>query len=236
MAMLLHRPQLQTGTGLPDRPEGVRQWAVERALQQAAVRGRVHPVQLRSVLVDALLEPLRRAFEPCCSTHRTDTGTIRLGGGPERRRLVRLAGLRLLLPQGEALDPGNVTLIRRSLHGGVQVRTGVAFGQPSTLARAAVRRGLHGQVAVDAIDASVRALALLGLPLGSGVRARHTADGWVPLRVVDVVRDVGTPVSQIGLPEARLLVAGTEVGEQVGVSLPTEDWLTPVLTWTLGAG
>lgn len=160
----------------PLPPPDARRWIVERALHRVGTRWQIHPVVLRSLLLTAALAPIRAAFD------RPAAGPVRLGAGPGTYRLVRLGGLRLLLPPeggpgADHVDPRYVTLVQRGPLGGVRVRAGVAFGRPGMLKAAARIHALPPAVGMDAVQAVRMAL---GAPRLSEV-SRTPTDWLTPV-------------------------------------------------------
>lgn len=207
-------------------PPSLTRWAVERTLARCGRSLGLSPLRVRAVLVDALLAPIHRSFGG------VGPGTVRVGAELGARRSLRLGGLRLFVPDtGALVDPSCVTLVHREPLGSVRVRAGVAFGVRGDLRRAAVRNGVTLDVAEHLLKSVVSAVGLLQAPAGGLVRAHLDGSAWEAMRVVEVVPRVGSPVRQIGLGDARLLVGEVLVGERVGVALPRQDWLTPVLRW-----
>ena len=211
-----------------DRPAApsLTRWTVARTLRRKGASTGLHPLLVQAILVDALLAPVHRAFDGCAD------GTIRLGAELGSRRLLRLGGLRVYVPdEGALVDPSMVTLVHREPLGAVRVRAGVSFGERADLHRAARKHGVCPELAVGLVGAVVASVGLLQVPVGAMVRAHLDGHSWEAMRVVEVVGGGGPSVRHIGLPDARLLVGEVFVGERVGVALPRQDWLTPVLRW-----
>lgn len=96
---------------------------IEAELHRLLDRPGVVHGRVRNALVMGLLHPLHRSFV------QPQRGAVRFGVRPGPHRLLRLHGVRLLLPSvGGSLDPGQVTLTHRSAFGGVVVASGVPFG------------------------------------------------------------------------------------------------------------
>lgn len=206
-------------------------WAVERALHRHGAALGLDPVQARAVLLDALTRPIRAAFGPVSG------GTVRLGATHVGRTLLRLDGLRVWVPSlpGE-LDAANLVVVHRAAMGAVRVRVGLHLGRRDALEAAARHHGLCPELPVGLLAAVVASLGKLHAPAGAVVKAHLGRDGWHAMRLVDVVREVRAPVRELGLLDARLLVDDARVGQQVGVSLPGDDWLTPLLFWAAQPG
>lgn len=208
---------------------------VDRALHGLARRAGVAASDLARVLrlglVGSLADPL--GVEPGGDGH------VLLGLYPGVRRVVRVCGLELRVPLSDALglSPNNVTVVHRMGGRTVKVCHDVRFGRPEALRHAALRLGLPLELGVDAVEVALRELGRLSRP-HAVVAAIYFADhrGWDLYRFLQVVPRVVDPERHLDLRRAREFEADSDYGDMVGVSLPTQDWLTPVLCWAGGAG
>jgi len=224
-------PALSPGRPRLEPTPTLARWAVERALHRRGASLGLEPLAVRAVLLRALLIPVRQGFGV------VSEGTVRLGCGSGPRILLRMGGHRLLVPaQPGALDPASVTLVHRAPVGSVRVATHMRFGERPALEAAARAQGLCPQVGVGLLGAVVAQLGLVQVPTGARVRGHLERGRWEALRMVDVVPRVGSPVRQITLSDARHLVQDVRAGERVGVALPRQDWLTPLLHWVARPG
>ncbi|MFK7928633.1 MAG: hypothetical protein AB8H79_10635 [Myxococcota bacterium] len=209
--------------------------AVDRAIQDYLQHRSDSAVDLARVLRLGLIAPIGRRLgvEP------GDGGQLLLGlsGGP--RTSVRACGYTVQLPVGESLglSPNAVTVAHRRAGQTVALQHDVRFGQPGTLRRAAEDLGLCPSLGADAVEVVLRELGALVRPRAL-LAAVYFADyrGWDVYRFLRVVSRVRDPEREVGVERARELEHGSALGDMVGVSLPAQDWLSPLLLWAAGAG
>lgn len=211
-----------------------RRRSVEGALAAHARRSGLHPVELRQALATAFATPVRAAFDPDVELD----GEILLGLGNGARREVRLGRLRISVGLAEPtlLSPHAVTLLHRS-GGIVHLAHDVAFGSPAALGAATQAHGLPDGTLIGALESIVRDLGRLVEPVAP-LGAVHLPDeaGWEVFRFMQVCEVVQDPRLHIQLREAAVLEPDSRAGDLLGVSVPSQDWLTPTLCWLGGAG
>lgn len=223
-------------------PLGVAVQRVERALARVTEDQDVEPYLLRRVLARALVGVIRDAFGEriagLCPGRTLFCGEVLVGLQGGRRRVVFLDGQRVAvsLTDPPQLCPHSTTLLWR-YEGMVHVAHDARFGLPTDLRMAAASLETDPELPVAAIEAVVcelgRALETLA-PVAAFFVPEET--GWDAFRFLEVRARALDPRTEIGLERARALEPDSQIGDLVGLNLPHQDWLTPLLCWIRGAG
>lgn len=210
------------------------QGCVDAALARFLDVEGVSPLLLRHVLAASFRAALVSGFESALPPR----SELLLGLQPGPRRCVQVGGLRLLVSLADApgLAPHAVTPFVRAATG-LTPGPEVAFGDPDHLITAARVVGARAKLALDALRAVLCEIARPLAP-GSVISAIYLdrATGWQTFRVVEVARHAPLAPEQLGLDRARAWDPDCEPGDLLGLSMPSVDWLTPVLCWMGGAG
>jgi hypothetical protein len=208
--------------------------ATEGALAAHVRRTGVHPSALRQGLARAMAYTVRQAFPE--DVELSGEILLGLGGGP--RREVHLGGLHLSVSLADPplVAPHAVSLLHRH-QGTVHIVHDVELGAPAALAKASAELDLPDGCLIGALEAIVRDLGRLTEPVAP-LGAVHLPDeaGWEVFRFVQVREEVHDARLHIAVNEAQVLEPESRPGDLLGVSLPSQDWLTPTLCWLGGAG
>ena len=241
MTSALHQRRLSIGRAAPVSLVARRQ-GVDLALRRFCERTDAPMLLVRHVFAAALRAALLGALDEeqaeaaCAPPHRRRPILLGLQGGT--KVVVPVAGLHVQLSTHETalLSPQAVTPFVR-VDGGLRAGPDVGFGDPDHLIAAARVVGATSELGVDALRAVLRELARASCPRGA-VTARFVGVGlgWQCFHLVEVVDFVRDPGAQLGIAQARALDPASEIGDLLGLSLPPQDWLTPLLLWMRGAG
>lgn len=210
------------------------QGCVDAALARFLNVEGVSPLLLRHVLAAAF----RAALVSSSDLVLLPRSELLLGLQPSPRRCVQVGGLRLHVSLADApgLAPHAVTPFMRASAGLISCPE-VAFGEPDHLVTAARVVGARSQLALDALRAVLCEIARPLAPRGVITPIYlDRATGWQTFRMVEVAEHTPFASEQLSLDRARALDPACQPGDLLGLSMPSVDWLTPVLCWMGGAG
>jgi hypothetical protein len=192
------------------------------------------PVRLQAVFRHHLAATVDGAFPK--DPPRSGIVTLGLHRGERLRLRVGAVLLRTPLPESSELIPASVTLVHRD-RGSLRMAHQIRFGAPAHLRAAARAVGTSSSLGVDAIEGVVRELGRCLEP-HAPVAALYEDPvlGWEAYRFLEVRHRVHDPDRHVALDRARTLEPTCGPGDLIGLSLPVQDWLTPLLSWMRGAG